>query len=195
MKRVIAILVLLCTCFYWLSAQNADYLVLKKKNGRILKTYYAGGFISAQTYDGFRINGFIRSIHNDSVQVLQEETQLMPTALGVKLDTVRYPFGIYYNQIKFFYYGSAYSNGKKRGFSQISLPKLLWICGLGFIAVELVNTAYRSEPIDQNNKLSALGIAGASALGGYLWSHISHKRNRAGGKYQVIYVRAHSLGQ
>ena len=195
MKRAVAVLFTLFACMHWLSAQNADYIFLKKKNGRILKTYYAGSFLSAQTYDGFQINGFIRSIHNDSVQVLQEETKLTPTAFGVKLDTLRYPYGVYYNQIKFFHFGSSYSNGKKRGFSQISLPKLLMICGVGFIAVELVNTAYRSEPIDQNNKLTALGIAGASALGGYLWSHVSHKRNRVGGKYEVVYVRAHSLGQ
>lgn len=184
---------LILTLSSW--AQESDYLVVKKRNGIVLKTYYAGSYIAAETYGGFRLNGWIKAIRNDSLLVLQEEIRLIPTEFGSRVDTVTYSTGVYYNQIRRFNFGNTFTGGRKKGFSQISLPKLMMIGGTGFLLLELVNTAYRGESLNANGKLSALGVAAGVGAGGFLWSYRSKKRDRVGGKYEIEYIRAHSAGR
>jgi hypothetical protein len=174
--------------FSW--AQEADYIVIKKKNHQTLKTYFAGAFISAETFNGFRIHGYIQAIRNDSIIVLQEQTQLVNTSFGTDIDTVRYILGLYYNQIRRFNYKEGYRLAGKKGFRTVTLPKLMTIGGTGFVILELVNTLYREESITANNKLTSLAIATGTAVSGWLWSKISRKRDQVGKKYVIQYIRA-----
>jgi hypothetical protein len=176
-----------------LKAQQADYILLKKKNDKVLKTYFEGAFFSAETYDGFRMHGIIRAIRNDSIILLQEESRLIGTAFGTTLDTVRYVFGTNVNQVKRFFYDETYQLGGKKGFKSIRLTKLMMVVGTGFVILELVNTLYREESIQDNNKLPSLAIATGVAATGWLWSHIKNKRDRVGKKYVVQYVRAKEI--
>ncbi len=52
MKQALLFILLLSITEVTLS-QTSDFLVLKKRNNRTLKTYYPGAFISANTYNGF----------------------------------------------------------------------------------------------------------------------------------------------
>src|SRR5689334_9359398 len=132
MKQTILFILLLAITQVTLS-QTSDFIVLKKRNNRTIKTYYPGAFISAVTYNGFSVNGFIKEIRHDSVYILQQERKLVPTDFGYTLDTVAYTFGIDYHEIKSFHYTSQYTWGRKRGFAVITLPKLMKIGGVGFI--------------------------------------------------------------
>lgn len=174
------------------SAQPSDYILLKLRNNRTLKTYYPGSFISAITYDGFGLNGIIIAIRNDSIIVQQHETKLVPSEFGQKIDTFRYAMGVYYNQIKKFNFVKYDVAGRKGGFAQVTIPKLLIIGGLGFMGLELINTVYRGESLTQNNKLESLSIAAGAAATGFLWNFISKNRNKVGGKYRVVYVKANT---
>jgi hypothetical protein len=69
------------------------------------------------------------------------------------------------------------------------------IGGIGFIVLELVNTAYRKEKLNSGNKLTVLGTAAAVALGGFLIEYLKDKSDKAGGKYKVVYVNRNSLRQ
>lgn len=180
----------LCICIGSLSmAQQADFILIKKHNNRTLKTYYAGSFISAETYDGFRINGIIKSISNDSITFQQQETRLVGAEFGSKIDTVRFTLSVSYRSIKKFNFQGFQPDGKKKGFAEVTIPKLLVVGGFGFLALELVNTAYRQESLTEQKKLKSLIIAAGVAGTGFLWRFISNKRNRVGGKYKVVYVR------
>ena len=87
------------------SAQPSDYIVLKKKNNRILKTYFPGTFLSALTYTGFTLNGVIKEIKNDSVFIEQWEVRQVPTQFGVPaLDTIVYTIRMHYQEIRQYLY-------------------------------------------------------------------------------------------
>jgi hypothetical protein len=188
MKQTLLFILLLSITKVTLS-QKSDFIVLKKRNNRTLKTYYPGEFISAVTYNGFPINGYIKDIRNDSVIILQQQRELVSAGFGSELDTVSYVLGIDYHDIKAFHYTSQYTWGRKRGFAQISIPKLMMAGGAGFIILELVNTAYRNESINANNKLASLGIAAGIAAAGFAITRIQKHRDQAGINYKVLYIK------
>jgi hypothetical protein len=170
-------------------SQTSDFIVLKKRNNRTLKTYYPGAFISAITYNNFSINGFIKEIRNDSVIILQQQRQLMGTEFGTTLDTMSYTLSVDYHEIKTFHYTSQYTWGRKRGFAEVTIPKLMKYGGIGFIVLELINTAYRKESITEDNKMVSLGIAAGVAATGFAITYFQNKADKAGGKYKVVYVK------
>lgn len=188
MKQTILIILLLAITKVTFS-QTSDFLVLKKRNNRTLKTYYPGAFISAHTYNGFFVNGFIKQIRNDSLIILQEETRLVAAEFGSVVDTVSYTIGLDYHEIKTFHYTGNYTWGRKRGFAQITLPKLMKIGGIGYIILELVNSTYRKESLSENNKVVPLAIAAGVAATGFAITYFQNKIDKAGGKYKVVYVK------
>ncbi|NII24526.1 hypothetical protein HB364_05525 [Pseudoflavitalea sp. X16] len=190
-KTILLITVLFCSLLTF--SQQSDFIVLKKWNNRTIKTFYPGAFISGQTHRGFNINGFITAIRNDSIYIRQEERQLMGTEFGVELDTLVYTIGIDYREISRFNYTKKYKWGGKRGFVQVALPKLMMIGGVGFIILETVNTIYRKESFNDDGKLATLGIAAGVAVAGYLWEHMQENRNKAGGRFKVVYVKVNEL--
>ncbi len=177
-------------------AQQSDFIVLKKRNNRTLKTYYPGAFISAVTYTDFPINGYIVDIRNDSIIIRQEERRLMEAkeGMGMEVDTLIYTFGIDYHHIKQFNYKRSYQWGGRRGFTQVALPKIMMIGGAGFVVLELVNTAYRNDKLNDDGKLMALGIATGVALTGWLLEKSQQRAQKVGKKYKVVYVKAKRLG-
>jgi len=188
MKQTLLFILLLSTANVALS-QKSDFIVLKKRNNRTLKTYYPGEFITAVTYNGFPINGFIKDIRHDSVIILQQARQLQATEFGTELDTASYILGVDYRDIKSFHYTSQYTWGRKRGFAEVTLPRLMMLGGTGFIVLELVNTAYRNESINANNKLASLGIAAGVAAVGFANTRFQKHSDKAGGKYKVLYIK------
>jgi hypothetical protein len=189
MKQFLLFILLLSITQVTLS-QQSDFIVLKKRNNRTLKTYSPGAFISAVTHNGFNINGFIKDIRNDSVIILQQERKLVAKDFGTELDTVQYIIGFDYHEIKSFHFTSQYTWGRKRGFVQITLPRLMKIAGIGYLALDLINSAYRKESISANNKLPSLGIAAAVAAAGFAIPYFQDRADKAGGKYKVVYVKA-----
>ena len=173
--------------------QQSDFIVVKKHNNKTLKTYYAGSFITAETFSGFRLNGFISEIRNDSIIMKQTITTLVNTDFGQKLDTVVYNVGVDYREIKRFEIKASDLAGRKKGFLQVTGPKLLIIGGVGYIILELVNTAYRGDNLSDGNTLTNIAIAGAVAATGFLWNHIDNNRDRVGGKYKAVYVKAGAI--
>lgn len=189
MKPALLFILLLSLTKVTLS-QPSDFIVLKKRNNRTLKTYYPGAFISAVTYNGFSINGFIKDIRHDSLIILQQETRLMGTEFGSTLDTMSYTVGLDYHEIKTFHYTSQYTWGRKRGFVEVTIPRLMKIGGVGFLILELVNTGYRKESITKDNKMVPLAIAAGVAATGFAISYFQNRSDKAGGKYKVVYVKS-----
>lgn len=187
MKRILLLALVLCFAIS-LYSQHSDFVILKNRHNRTLKTYYAGEFISAETYNGFSVNGFIKYIRNDSIVIQQQETRLVATDFGSTLDTIKYTMGFDYRDIKIFHYDSDVWGGKK-GFAQVTIPKILMIGGIGYIVLELVNTVYRGESIDSHDKLQSLGIAASLALTGFIWQSVQNANQKAGNKYKVVYMR------
>ena len=181
--------ILLGTLSFIASAQPSDYIVLKKKNNRTLKTYFPGTFLSAVTYTGFTLNGVIKEIKNDSVFIEQFDVRQVPTQFGVPaLDTVVYTIRLHYQEIrKWLYETNRSGGGSRRGGGLIQ--QIMIVGGIGFIVLEVVNTIYRGESFSDGNKLTAMGIAAGIVATALLWKHLQNKGERTGKKYKVIYVK------
>ena len=111
----ISLPILLITLSFMVSAQPSDYIVLKKKNNRTLKTYFPGTFLSALTYTGFTLNGVIKEIKNDSVFIEQWEVRQVPTQFGVPaLDTIVYTIRMHYQEIRQYLYTTNRSGASRR---------------------------------------------------------------------------------
>lgn len=168
-------------------SQPSDYIVLKKRNNRTLKTYFPGTFISAVTYTGFNLNGIIKQIKNDSVFIEQQEIRQVPTQFGVPaLDTIVHSIRLHYQEIRAFYYSS--TSGRKRNYGGRLLKSIMIAGGAGFVVLELVNTIYRGESLSDGNKLTVLAIAAGVAATGFLWQHLQNRNTNADKSYKVVYV-------
>lgn len=176
-------------------AQQTDIIVLKKQNNRTLKTFGPGTFMSARLRNGFNVNGMITAIRHDSVYVQQVETRLVPTELGSTIDTLKYTVGFDYKEIARFNYDqkNRLGSSRKKGFAEVALPKILMIGGVGFIVLELVNTIYRGESLNENNKLPALGVAAGVAAAGFLINYLNNRSEKKEPKYQVLYIKAGTI--
>ena len=180
--------ILLITFSLIASAQPSDYIVLKKKNNRTLKTYFPGTFLSAVTYTGFTLNGVIKQIKNDSVFIEQFDVRQVPTQFGVPaLDTVVYTIRLHYQEIAKYLYTTNRSGARRTGGGL--LPQIMIVGGIGFIVLEVVNTLYRGESLSDGNKLTVMAIAAGIAATGFLWKHLQNRGDRTGKKYTAVYVR------
>lgn len=167
-----------------------DFIVLRKRNNRTLKTYGQGSFLSAKTNTGFQLNGFITAIRNDSIFIRQQETKLVATDFGQTIDTVFYTFGFDHRNITAYYFQNQYGpTMRKRGFAQTTLPAILIAGGAGFMALELINTAYRKEPLNDEKKLISLGIAAGVAATGIVLQTMNSRKDKVGNKYKVFYIK------
>jgi hypothetical protein len=180
--------ILLITFSLIASAQPSDYIVLKKKNNRTLKTYFPGTFLSAVTYTGFTLNGVIKQIKNDSVFIEQFDVRQVPTQFGVPaLDTVVYTIRLHYQEIAKYLYTTNRSGSRRTGGGL--LPQIMIVGGIGFIVLEVVNTLYRGESLSDGNKLTVMAIAAGIAATGFLWKHLQNRGDRTTKKYTAVYVR------
>ena len=193
MKRLLlsAVFLLMTILTY---SQSSDFIVLKKRNNRTLKTYYPGVYLSAVTYNKFSISGTIKAIRNDSIIFQQEVTRLEPTEFGSKVDTFRYSMGVDYHEIERFNFTVDHLVEPRKSLVNELVPKLMIIGGIGYIVLELVNSAYRGESLSDQNKLAGLGIAAGIAIAGFVWQKTVNESDKAGGKYKVVYVKMHSQG-
>src|SRR5688572_11463372 len=184
------LLSLICLIMFAELKSQDDFIVLKKKNNRTLKTYGQGSFLSAKTSTGFQLNGFITAIRNDSVFIRQQETKLVSTEFGQTIDTVFYTFGFDHRIITAFYFDNQYgTNMRKRGFAQTTLPIIMIAGGTGYIILELVNTVYRKESLNEGNKLVSLGIAAGVAATGIFLTTMNKQKDKVGKKYRVHYIK------
>jgi len=98
MKFILLLLIFLSSTSF---AQQADFLILKKKNKKI-DTYFAGENIEFTAASGTHIDAFINAIKNDTLYLQEFVVGRLLTTYGAYiLDTVgSYHYKYHYNQIK-----------------------------------------------------------------------------------------------
>jgi hypothetical protein len=181
-KIVIVIISMIFTtsCF----SQVSDFIKVKKRNNRTLKTFFPGSLISCQTVYGNFIAGVVNAVRNDSVFVKQFDVRAVPNQWGVaSVDTLgSYEVGIYYKDIETVVFQSHDS------FGFIKNGSLLIIGGLGYAALNLVNGKYLKQSITDRENLKSLGISLGVAGVGYLLNRLHKINNRNGRRYVIEYV-------
>lgn len=165
-------------------AQSLDYISVRKKNGRVLKNFYAGSNILLQTTDGSYLEGPVNAVRNDSLFVMLYDIRRFPTIWGTyTIDTIASTVGgIRAEEIKRIYIH------KRKGFLQSRVPPLLMMGGAGYMALNLLNGSLYSQSITDKKNVRRLGTAaGAFGLGfllGKLFSSDGFNKRSA----KIVYV-------
>lgn len=162
-------------------AQN-DLLILKKNN-RSIESFFPGSQMIFSTNSG-SFNGYVTSIENDSVFLIQYDVRQVPTNLGVyMLDTIaRYNFGVNYNDITGFGKNNNKFNWSGSGGALFGGGLLLSTFGLGTWIFTKPNTRYYASP--------SLVIGSAALAGiGYLIMKSGNKGMPLGKKYTLHYIK------
>lgn len=80
-------IIILFVCFVSIAGfcQMSDILSVRKKNGKIIKSFYRGSEITFQKKDGSYIHGFMKDIKNDSVFWIDYNIQAYVTTSRARL--------------------------------------------------------------------------------------------------------------
>ena len=165
-------------------SQGSDFIVIKK-NEHTIRTFFNGSIARFRTVSGEWFDGKIVQIMNDSLFFREVIIQQVPTPWGVpRLDTMTtYVRKVHYKDI------SAIPR-RAESFSYIKNGSLLKIIGVGYIGLNLVNSAYQHyAPFGKENLPGLLTATGVFAVGKTMQK--LHKPYLAiGKKYAVRYIKA-----
>jgi hypothetical protein len=178
---LIIILNLPGSCF----SQASDFISVRKKNNRTLKTYFPGSAISCKTVTGNFMEGIIREVRNDSLFIQAFDVRSVPNMWGVfSVDTLgSYYIPLHYRDIEQVFFD------KRNSFGFVKNGSLFMIGGIGYAALNLINGKYLDQPITEPENVKSLGIALGVAGTGYVLNRVRKHRERNGRRYQILYVR------
>ena len=184
MFRLLLLTALTLGCFT-ASSQVSDFISVRKKNGRIIKSFFPGSPIIAETFYGSYLDGWVEAIKNDSVFIKIFDVRYYRAMHGGTItDTVRtYIIPIYHKEIK------SIPVFEKRKKIPAKISKLLLIGGAGYFLLNLANGAYLNQSVSDKKNLKSLGISLGSVGAGLLLNRLFKPNNFSEGKHRIVYVK------
>jgi len=152
--------------FNYSSAQQpSDFILIKKRNGRVLQFFAKGYSINYITNFESQVSGPILVIRNDSIYVRMYDIRPIVNSLGIQyLDTIG--SSIVGNSIHDINRIQVY---KRKNFLITKIEQLSIIGGAAYFALNIFNGAYLNDPITSSVNLRRLGISvGAFAIGFFI---------------------------
>lgn len=182
MRLILTVVSVLFFTFFLQSESFAqsDLLILKK-NGRTMQTFFPSNRIQFSTTTR-QYDAYINSIRKDTVFLTQYDIRYVPSNMGFNIvDTVgRYDFGIFYKDIIAFNKDKgAFIKGSGAGLFGGGI--LLTTAGLISWIFAKPNTRYYARP-------ELVGAAAALAGVGYLMMISGGKEYKVGKKYSLSYI-------
>lgn len=167
-----------------MASAQSDFIVVKKRNNRTVKTFMPGSPITITTFQDYVLSGPIDTVRDDSVFVRMYNIRVLPTQFGTTIiDTAGSNIrGVHYKDIM------KIDVGKKESFVFVKNGTLFMVAGLGYIALNLINGAYLHEDIGDSQNVTSLAIAGGVAAAGFVMNRIYHHRKKHGKLYKVEYI-------
>lgn len=173
--------------FFQSMAQVSDIISVQKKNGSIIKTFFAGSPVVLQTVDDKYLEGTIQYIRSDSIFVIIYDIRTGLSRYGVNMiDTVaQYVTGVHYKdiyRIKVFKY---------RRFVRGKIDKLLMFGGVGYFGLNLINGVYLGQPVTDKENMQKLGISVAAFSTGWLINRFFPVNRFSRKWHKIVYVKLH----
>jgi hypothetical protein len=167
--------------------QPSDFIVVKKKNNRTVKSFFPGSLITLETITGNGFSGPITEIRNDSVFIRRYDVRAVPNYWGTRsIDTLgSFVVSVHYKEI------AEIVVEKRESFGFIKNGTIFIIGGAGYIFLNLVNGKYKKEPISSSENAKKLGIAAAVMATGVLLNVLHRRNNKFSRKYVIQYIRMH----
>ena len=166
-------------------SQASDFISVKKRNNRTLKTFFPGVHIFFETFDKRQVSGTITAIRNDSVFVKEWDVRPMINSLGIPVtDTVgAYLSGFHYKEI------NKVEVSDRMKLQQLTPGRILIIGGTGYALLNVINGAYLHQSITSSKNLTSLGIAAGAVGAGFITNYLVKRGNR----YHVEYIRMNEV--
>ena len=179
---------LLLVCFFFFSlscfSQSLDYISVRKKNGSVIKNFYAGSTIVVQTTSGQYLQGPIQTIKNDSVFLIIYDIRYFPTVYGTYVkDTISTTIaGLKKDDIQ------RILIQKRRNFLQRTVSPIAMIGGAGYFTLNLLNGTFFDNEVSGKKKLKVLGISAGTFGIGYLIQKLFSSDGFTKKSHQIVYV-------
>jgi hypothetical protein len=166
-------------------SQASDFITVKKKNNRTLKTFFPGVPISFETFDKRPVSGLITAIRNDSIFIRTWDLRPVLNSLGIPaIDTVgEYLDGFHYKEI------SKVDVSDRMKLQQATPGRILIIGGTGYMLLNVINGAYLHQSITSSKNLTSLGIAAGAVGTGFLVNYLLKHSKR----YHIEYVHMNDV--
>lgn len=181
MQRLLLVTFLIAVSPFIFSQSN-DFIIVKKKNGRTIKTLNTGSSVIFQLKSKDYVNGWIENIKNDSIFIRIYNRQAFMTPMGFTvLDTVSiYLKPFHYkdiSRIKIYY---------RRRFIRSKIDRILIGVGAIYFITNIINGAYHKTSVTGPENLKRLGISLGAIGTGILMrkkvidvdNHFSTRRHR-----------------
>ena len=184
MLRLLFSTALVCLCFM-ATSQVSDFISVRKKSGRTIRSFFPGSPIVAETFYGSYLDGWVEDIRNDSVFIKIYDVRYYGTPYGgTIIDTIRnYVVPIYHKEIK------SIKVYQRRKSAPAKIAKLLVIGGAGYFLLNLANGAYLNESITEKKNIRSLGISLGSLGAGLLLNRFFKPNNFSEKKHRIIYIK------
>lgn len=185
MAKLFSLILFFSFVFNAVNAQSTpDFIRIKTKSGRIVKTILPGNFVWLTLKNTYQIEGEIKDIRRDSVFLQQYRIETFYTPWYTKdYDTVsRYILAVNFNDIKRIEY-TQHKPGKR--FLNL-LASIMQTGGAFYAGLNIVNGFTKGIPVFKGENLGRLGIAAATfATGRIIKRRISPLSAR---KQKIEYV-------
>lgn len=172
-----------CLLFIFISGYGQGDMIVLKKRGKMIHSYFPGKEIFYQSDNGVH-NAYINAIKDDSLFLAQFDIRQVMTFMGTyAIDTVAtYRYSINYHDI------TAIVKPPKSNFSWHGIGSTLYYGGAVLTAAGLVTWAL-AKPNTRYYARPELVIGAAAATGiGYLLMHTKTRSMDIGKKYTLVYV-------
>lgn len=177
-KNIIIVFVLNVVCIT-ASSQGTDIMVLKKRNGRTMKTFVRGSSIQFIDISGHKVSGTLFRIAKDSLYLLNYDIRSAYTMWGTMVqDTVSA------NLTRYHFRELTHIAKPPRSFEFVRNGTLFMLGGTSYAVLHTVNGAIKKEPLNVQD----LAISGGIAVTGFLMMKLRKYYYPIGDRYRLNYI-------
>ena len=158
-------LFIILSLFFFINSsaqQDSDFILVKKKNGRVIQYFIEGSPINYITITERVVSGPILSIRNDSIYVRMYDIRPVVNSFGIQ----------YLDTLGSVVVANAFKDiirikvRKHKSFLISTLAQIAIVGGAAYFTLNIFNGAYLNDAITSSSNLRRLGISvGAVALG------------------------------
>jgi hypothetical protein len=186
MKQLLLLLLLIVLQQFSFSQTASDFIVIKKKNNRTVKTYFPGLIINFTTTFRQVVSGQIVRIQNDSVFVKEWDIRVVATRLGVTMVDTAGSFitAVHYREI-----ATVFWEKRKKAYELLTDGTLLMVGGLGYTGLNVINGVVQNESIGSRQNMQKLAIALGVAGTGFFLKKLTGRETSFKRRFRVAYIQ------
>ncbi|MBI1341666.1 MAG: hypothetical protein GC171_01895 [Terrimonas sp.] len=163
---------------------QVGFLILKKKDGKVIERYYPGKYIRFQGNDLADHEGYVQQIRNDSLFYVYYDIQMRPTVTGG-----RWPDTIHSYRMQCRIRDIMAINYTRNSFRGRNTGTFLQTAGVAMAAIGIINGLRKQEKGKKIFSGSFVLTAPVLYFAGWIIKHTAAKKKVIGKKYSLQVIR------